>query len=336
MIADRGRRAPSMQDVATAAGVSHQTVSRVVNNEATIRAATRAKVEDAIAELGYRRNLAARALAADRTLAIGLIIPPGVDFGPTSMFHAIDRALRRHGYRPVIASSARDADSLRESIDFVLGQQVDGVIVIAPHVWAAEAIERARVRTPLVSIQTRPSSHAPSVSVDQRAGVRLLVEHLVSMGHVAVQHIAGPLDFQEGLDRAEAFDDAVAAHRIERGPRLAGDWSAASGFAAASQLSPATTAVVCGNDQMAFGLISGLRAAGRRVPEDVSVVGFDDTPESRYFSPPLTTVRQDFTALGELATRTLLARIDGRPDAVHAVLVPSLILRESSARPHTT
>jgi DNA-binding LacI/PurR family transcriptional regulator len=324
-------RAPSMHDVAALAGVSHQTVSRVVNDAPAIRPDTRARVEDAILLLGYRRNLPARALAAGRTLTIGVIIPPSIDYGPTSMFHAIDREVVALGYRPVITSSARNPQSLIEAIDFVLGQRVEGVIVLAPHVWAAEAIERARVDIPLVSVQTRPSSRVPSVSIDQGEGIGLAVDHLIGLGHVAIQHVAGPADFQESVDRAVAFDSSMGRPGARPGRRVQGDWTAASGFAAATHIDVRTSGVVCGNDQMAYGVIAGLRAAGRQVPNDVSVVGFDDTPESPFVSPPLTTVRQDFDALGTLATRSLIEGIDGAPQADRIVISPTLVVRGSTS-----
>jgi len=301
-----------MYDVAARAGVSHQTVSRVLNGFDGIRPATRERVEAAIAELGYRRNLAARTLVTRHTRAIGVLTPATADFGPVATLHAVERAIRAAGYQPLITSTPVDPTSVGESLNFLLDQSIEALVVIAPYRIVLDRLAAMARGLPFVALQTGVA--ADPVAIDQSAGARLAARHVIALGHRYVQQVTGPDDFIEsGLRRDAAAAELAAAGAVPL-PDLAGDWTADSGYAAAARLDPRTTAVLCGNDQMALGLIHALADLGRPVPGAVSVVGFDDIPESAHSLPPLTTVHQDFEEVGRRAVARLLAVLEG--DAV--------------------
>lgn len=336
MAGSRGPAAPRMTDVAALAGVSHQTVSRVVNGAPAIRPATRDRVLTAIDQLGYRRNSAARTLVTRRTHAIGVLIPPLHDFGPTTTFRAIENALRQSGYHAIVSGSGTGPASLLEAAALVRNQGVEGIIVVAPQVWAAGVIDIAMVGIPIVVVQAEPGTGATAVSIDQSTGIRMLIDCLSALGHRRYQYLAGPSDHHEAVHRSEAFDHEIATRGLERAPTLAAAWTAESGYRAAGLLAPDVTAVVCANDQVAMGVLAGLSDAGRSVPDDVSVVGFDDLPEARYVRPALTTIRQDFAEMGEVATGILIKLVEGaeRP-STDLVATPQLIIRQSVAPPRT-
>ena len=317
-----------MYDVAARAGVSHQTVSRVLNGFAGIRPETRDRVEAAITDLGYRPNKAARALVTSRTRAIGVLAPATTDFGPTSSLHAIERAVRDAGYHPLITSTPVEAEAVRASLEFLLDQSIEALVVIAPYRVVLDEIRELHGDLPIVALQTGESA----VGIDQVAGARLAVRHLLQLGHRGIQQLAGPDAFIEAAVRRRAVDDELSVNDIPKLPTLTGDWSADSGYAAGALIDPAATAVVCGNDQMALGLVHALTDLGRRVPQDVSVVGFDDIPESAHSLPPLTTVHQDFEEVGRRAVHALVARLEGRDaDGESVAVTPELVVRKSTA-----
>jgi DNA-binding LacI/PurR family transcriptional regulator len=327
------RRSPTMHDVAARAGVSHQTVSRVVNGFASIRPDTRDRVLEAISALGYRRNLAARALVTNRSRAIGILAPVGSDHGPTSTVQAIEVATRTAGYHPLVTTTTSDRESVLASIGFLLDQAVEALVVIAPQRTVLEALRERELTVPIMTLQSLLTDSVTAVSVDQERGARLAVQHLVDLGHRRIQHLSGPPDFFEAEARRHAYDTTLAAADIPPLPVLAGDWTAEAGRRAAGEIAEGTTAVFSANDQMALGLISGLAERGRRVPQDVSIVGFDDVPEARYYLPALTTVRQDFEQIGRVAVESLIRQIEGREAIPAAPVEPLLIVRESTAPP---
>lgn len=320
-----------MYDVARLAGVSHQTVSRVLNDFAGIRPETRDRVLAAIAELGYRPNKAARALVTQRSRAIGVLVPATTDFGPTSSLHAIERAVRLAGYQPLVTTTSLDADAVAESLEFLLGHSIEALVAIAPYRVLLDPLADLDDGLSVVTLQTGDAGGA-SAGIDQVAGARAAVQHLVDLGHRTIQQLAGPDGFLEAELRRRTVEAEIARHGLTALPTLTGDWSADSGYAAGALVDPAATAVVCGNDQMALGLIHALVDAGRRVPAEVSVVGFDDIPESAHSLPPLTTVHQDFEEVGRRAVALLVHRLDGGDAPPHDLIVPSLTVRASTTR----
>jgi DNA-binding LacI/PurR family transcriptional regulator len=329
-------RPPGLHDVGRMAGVSHQTVSRVLNNQPNVKPETRQRVLDAISTLGYRRNSAARALATRRSGIIGILTTASPLFGPTSTLLAVEWAARDAGYFVSVAGvPVQDIPSIEGSLDRFLSQSVEGVVVIAPQDFAAEALSSLAdsIPTVLIADSSATLGKTRSVSVDQAAGAAMAVAHLVEVGYRSVAHIAGPEDWFDARARIDGWRRGIAAHGLPTLPIIYGDWSAASGYRAACSLmkSGLPEAVFAANDGMALGMLRAFRERGVKVPADLSIVGFDDVLGAAYYDPPLTTVRQDFEALGTLAVRTLQETLDNRaPQAEYLKIKPRLVVRMSS------
>jgi DNA-binding LacI/PurR family transcriptional regulator len=327
-----------MADVAQLAGVSHQTVSRVLNDHPNVRPDTREKVLEAIRQLAYRPNAAARALVTRRTHTLGVISTDSTLYGPAMMLDGIERAAQR-GYFVLIASlPALDRRSITDTLDRFLGHAVEGMIVIAPNTSAVAALSHVSSEVPLVAVGCGTRAPLTSVAVDNAAGAHTATQYLLGLGHRTVHHVSGPsngLDARERIDGWRAALREVGAHEPDV---IVGDWSARSGYETGQKLARKAdvTAVFCSNDAIALGLIRALNEAGRRVPEDVSVIGFDDMPESGFFQPPLTTVRQDFSELGRRALGSLVDRISGGGPGRHVRVPAELVIRASAAPPAGT
>ena len=325
------RSRPSIYDVADRAGVSHQTVSRVLNGRTNVRDTTRAKVLSAMSEIGYTPSNVARALATSRTRRIGVIVDLPTYYGPNSTLWGVNHAARQAGY--TVSSVADDDDaSFRQRYEQLRAQNVDALCVIAPRYTRADVHD---VDIPMVLVEAERQLGILTAAVDQYAGALLAVDHLLELGHTKIVHVAGFQDWADGRVRSRAYADRMA--EVGLTPHVVvGDWSADFGYelGARSDFPGHATAIFAGNDQMAQGLIHGLHARGIRVPEDVSIVGFDDIPEARHFIPPLTTVRQDFHALGTSAVRSLIRMIEGEAEPRMEFITPELIVRESTAPPH--
>jgi len=326
-----------MSDVADVAGVSHQTVSRVLNDFPKIRPATRDRVLAAIEELGYRRNRAARTLVTRRSKAIGVITADMNHFGPANIMLGLESASREAGYSLSLTGLPEiSATTLRSAVDQLLDQAVEAVVMVVAHQTALTLAQSLHIAVPLVLVEGDLSATPLTAGVDQIAGARLATAHLLDLGHQSVLHLPGPADWVEAAARQEGWRMALN----ERGrtvPALMarGDWSSRSGYesgkAMLQELRP--TAVFAANDQMALGLLRALQVAGLRVPADVSVVGFDDIPESGYFSPPMTTVRQDFAELGRRTMALVLRVLAGEHEASEPLVQPQLTVRSSTAAP---
>jgi len=331
------RRSPRMADVATVAGVSHQTVSRVLNDLPNIRPATRDRVLAAIEELGYRRNTAARTLVTRRSGTIGVITADMGHYGPANTMLALESASRAAGYSLSLAGLPEiTAASLRAAVDQVLDQAVEAVVVIVAHQAALTLAQSLRIGVPLVLVEGDLSATPLTAGVDQIAGARLATSHLLDLGHESVLHLPGPAHWLEATARHQGWRMALE-ERDRPIPELMaeGDWSSRSGYESSRVMlrESRPTAVFAANDQMALGLLRALHEAGLRVPEDVSVVGFDDLPESGYFAPPLTTVRQDFRELGQRTMALVLRVLAGELDASVPLVEPQLVVRSSTAAP---
>jgi DNA-binding LacI/PurR family transcriptional regulator len=327
-----------MADVARLAGVSHQTVSRVINGHTSLRPETRDRVLAAIRQLGYRPNTAARALVTRRSATIGVIGSKGGFWGPSTVHRTVQTAGREAGYFVSAASlPGLTRDELLDAINHLRNQSVEGIVLIAA---TDEALEVARAQEglglPVVVVEGDETRTHWTVGVDQVAGAELGTRHLVDLGHTEIVHIAGPQSWTEARARLAGYQRAMYANGLHPSPAVDGDWTARCGFELGQQLArrKEVTAVFCANDHMALGVLRALFEAGIRVPDDISVVGFDDIPESPYLVPPLTTVRQDFTAVGRRAIEILQAAIAGTP-APARLISPELVVRASSAAPRT-
>jgi DNA-binding LacI/PurR family transcriptional regulator len=321
-----------MADVAERAGVSHQTVSRVVNDTGLVKPSTREKILRAIDELGYRRNSSARALATHHSGLIGVIVAELWQYGPASAVVGIADAARAAGYTATVDPiRGSNGGALERAVDHMLSQRVEGIVLVTPDDESHQVLHTLGGSVPIVGLHS--SSAEPSTSVDQSAGARLATQHLLDLGHTRITHVAGPLAWTEARERRDGFVGALADAGLEPVAVLEGDWSAASGRALVDGvLAGDPTAVFVGNDQMAIGLVHALTGRGVGVPQDLSVVGFDDVPESEFYAPPLTTVRQDFAAVGAATLAQLLAQIRGE-DSASVPVTPELVVRESTGRP---
>jgi DNA-binding LacI/PurR family transcriptional regulator len=328
-------RAPVMSDVGRLAGVSHQTVSRVINGSPHVRPETRDRVMAAMEELGYRPNPVARALVTGRSKMLGVVSFDTTLYGPASTLFGIERAAHEAGYFIIVASlEALDRSSVIDAVERLRRQGVEGILVIAPHAQAGEALLHAPTDMPLVAAEAGPEAGAPVVAVDQIAGAVSATRHLLDLGHPTVHHISGPRDFTEARQRREGWRATLEAAGAQNIPEpLEGDWSPQAGYDLGRQLSadPQVSAVFVANDQMALGVLRAMHEAGREVPGDVSVVGFDDIPEAAYFLPPLTTVRQDFIEMGRRSLRMLLRTIEtDRRASAEPLVPPELVVRGST------
>ncbi|MFC7486127.1 LacI family DNA-binding transcriptional regulator [Knoellia sp. CPCC 206453] len=328
-------KAPVMADVARLAGVSHQTVSRVINGSPKLRPETRDKVLAAIERLGYRPNTAARALVRGRTGIIGIIGTAAVEFGPTSIHRTVEQAAREAGF---FASSVNLAEMTRESLDgaieHLMTVGVEGIVMIAGHDAALEIVRAQRSGIPFVVVEGDLSKGALTVGVDQVAGARMATQHLLDLGHREIAHVSGPLDWTEARARLEGWRGALLDAGVRPAEPIVGDWSSQSGYAAGLAVCemPDVTAVFAANDQMAIGILRALHECGRAVPGDISVVGFDDVPEAEYLIPPLTTVRQDFPAVGRRAIEVIQEAMQDGELTPSPLLHPVLVVRDSTAR----
>lgn len=321
MSGDGGGKRIGMRDVADAAGVSTQTVSRVLNGYPGIRDATRERVLAAVAALDYRVNNAARALGTSLTRTVGIVASDAVLHGPSAGIAALERAARARGRWITTAyTDSDDPADIDAAVRHLLDQGVDGIVLVAAH--GATPLEGYDV--PLVPLYGESG-------IRQRDAAALVVDHLADLGHRRIIEVAGPADWREALARTGGVADAVDRRRLERVGRVEGDWSAASGSALTDAVARAVregaTAVAVANDQMALGLMAGLAARGLSVPADVSVAGFDDNPDAAFYTPALTTVRLDVE--GEAAEA--VARVLGEDAAPPAD--PVLVPRASTAAP---
>ncbi len=325
-----------MHDVARLAGVSHQTVSRVINRSDKVRPQTRDRVLAAMRQLDYRPNALARALVTGRSNTLGIVTAATALYGPAATLLGFERAAHDAGYFvSVVSLKSLDREVVRRGVGHLQLLGVEGVVVIGASATGGQGLVDLPRDTPLVVIEAGEELGLPVAKVDQYQGARLATEHLMSAGHARVHHLAGPQDWHEARDRAAGWRDASLAVGADSSEPVYGDWSARSGYQAGRELleRPDVTAVFVGNDQMALGFLRLLRETGYDVPGDISVVGFDDVPDAEFFSPPLTTVRQDFGELGRRSLEMLVGQISGK-QLVSSTTVPTeLITRGSVAAP---
>lgn len=326
-----------MEEVAQLAGVSHQTVSRVLNDYAGVRPETRRRVMDAVEALGYRRNTAARLLASSRSKIVGVVTYGTAQYGPASVILGLQEAARPTPYDlTIVGVQEFTAESFRSAVDHLMERSVECLVLVVPHRSVLRWSRETDLGLPVVTVEGDLSGHPLTAGVDQLAGARMATEHLLGLGHETVVHLAGPQDWAEAVARRDGWRaELEQAGRSVPPLRWGGDWSARSGYETGRSLAreSGVTAVFAANDQMALGLVHALREAGRRVPEDVSVVGFDDLPEAAYFAPPLTTVRQDFAELGRRAMGLVQRVLEGEQAASVPLVPPSLVVRASTEPP---
>ncbi|MFE6165019.1 LacI family DNA-binding transcriptional regulator [Streptomyces sp. NPDC056486] len=326
-----------MADVAALAGVSSQTVSRVSNGYSGVTEETRQQVLDAMKELGYRPNSAARALKRGEFRTIGLITFSLSTTGNVRTIDAIATSAAQEGYAVTLLPVAVPTqDEVRGAFSRLGELAVDAVIVIMEvHLLDAAALSLPP-HVQVVVADSDAGDRYTVVDTDQAGGTRDAVRHLLDLGHRTVWHLAGPEDSYAAQRRADAWRATLVDAGCDPPPLVRGDWSAESGYRAGLGIADQQdcTAVFAANDQMALGLLRALHERGRKVPDDVSVIGFDDIPESGSFLPPLTTVHQDFAEVGRRCVEGVLRQMRQSTPERGTTLVPTrLVQRQSTARP---
>lgn len=331
------RTKPNIYDVADAAGVSHQTVSRVLNNHPSLRPETRQRVEAAMLNLGYIPSRAARALVTSRSKLIGILISDMTLFGPAGILHAIEVEARRSGYVPFAYSvDPNSADDVNAGIAYLRELGVDGVILIVPQALPIDVVGAGLLNVPIVTVDSDQRGQLFALHSDNHGGAKLATQHLIDLGHQRILHITGNTAWSVGQARQRGYEDCMRAAGLEP-VVVEGDWQIATGYDIAKHYEFGDiTGIVCGNDHTALGVLRALRERGIDVPGTISVVGFDDIPEAAFFHPPLTTVRQDFWAIGELAIKGLLGQLEQGEPMVGDLIGLQLIIRESTAHVRTT
>lgn len=331
------RARTSMHDVARLAGVSAQTVSRVARGEDTVRPATALKVREAMRQLNYVPNRAAQALRSGSFHMVGIVGHRLARTGEAHMIDAVTAALRSEGFGAAFVDArSNDFEDFNDALS-TLSQSVDGLIVLSMETANATTVNLPD-SVPLVVCDFRYCERYTAVGTDQADGVRAAVEHLLNLGHETVHHIAGPEASVQAQARAEAWIAALWEHGRVVPPVERGDWTPQSGYEAGLRLleNPNVTAVFSANDEMAFGFIRACHEVGRRIPEDISIIGFDDIM-AEWAWPPLTTVAQDFTAIGTQIVEALLPQLRGDKSEPRGILVDApLVIRSTTAPPPST
>lgn len=323
-------------EVAKLSGVSTQTVSRVLNDHPYVSPQTRKKVESAIDELGYRPNPAARALSNGKTQILGVVSANTTLFGPASTISAVQTSARESGYSISLYSISNiDIKEILIAVDELLHSGVDGLVLNIPKSIPLTRLKSAFKDSPVILLENENDLDIPTVNVDQYQGARLAVRHLIDNGHRNIAHIAGPQDWFDAKRRYQGWRDELNQLKLATPPMVTGDWSAESGYLAMRELSKQNeiTAVFVANDAMALGALKFLNEEGVEVPSKLSIIGFDDISESSYFIPALTTVKQDFQALGSAAIDLLMRKIKGEKIPQERIYIePKLVERSSVAR----
>lgn len=336
-----GARTITIMDVAREAGVSYQTVSRVINNRPDVAPATRARVQEAIARLGYQPHAIARSLASRHTHMLGLITADFSDYFFSQVIAGAEAEARKHGYRFILGSVERNAQDEPEFLRLLAERHVEGVLLarLSTDIDNRHLIDLLRDGAPIVATAYHlPGETLTVVDVDNVDGGYQATRHLLSLGHRRIALITGPADIRSVNDRTRGYTNALeeAGIAVDRGLIAEGDWSYQSGYQAMQHLLSrglSFSALFAQNDQMAIGALRALREARVRVPRDVSVVGYDDIPGAAYADPPLTTIRQPMREVGTIAARLLIRAIE-EPDAARdeVLLKTELIERDSCAK----
>lgn len=326
----------TMLDVADMAGVSYQTVSRVINNHPYVSDDARQKVQNAIDTLGYRPSKAATKLRSRLSKTIAIILYGSWFHGPVQIALNAEMVAKTSGFDVILVNVTETEEQVIRALEHVKDWSVDGVIMIIPAQGiSAEQITAICDDIPVVYIDSQPSPRLPSISLDDRYGTQKVIEHLIELGHRQFCEISGPLNWHSGQLRHQACVETLKLHGIEPAIHIEGNWSTPGGYQATRRLlekGHRFSAVIAANDSMALGAYRALHQAGLSVPDQVSVVGFDDILEAAYFTPPLTTVSHDFIQLGALGFEYLMQLMDNPDTVIEQKLIrPKLIVRESTA-----
>ncbi|MCU1481765.1 MAG: LacI family transcriptional regulator [Subtercola sp.] len=331
-----GERSARMSDVARLAGVSQQTVSRVINEHPSVSPEARERVETAIRRLRYRRHPSARALASNRSLTMGVVSFGLAQYGPSVILTGVVDEAKRAGYSTSLVTIVDPDHDMRAAVDHLLAVPVDGIIIVAPIEAALRSARALDIGVPLVVFEPGARHMPGNVVTDEVSGAAAATRHLLALGHRTVHHVAGPAGWLGTSARIAGWRRSLAEAGVTAPPVIDGEWTTDSGYRAGLRVAASTgvTAVFVANDQMALGVVKALTERGIDVPGDVSVIGFDDVPESPYFIPALSTMHIDFDRVGRHAVARLVALIAGTTDAEDRGVLPVLIERHSTGPPN--
>ena len=339
MAAPSARTRPSMADVGVVANVSAQTVSRYFTG-GYVSAATRERIESAIESVGYRHNRVARNLRVNSTDTIGVVALGPINYGSASLLTGFSDAAREYGRYLIVAQSNvhEPEEAFREvvrSVENFLSFQVEGIIVVSPFRGIDEILAGFESSVPIITPSDFPGPQKDTVNVDHRSGAERAMDHLIGLGHERILHIAGPRSRNEAVEREEGYLRAMRTAGLAPLPvPECAEWDARSGSRIGDHADITEfTAVFAANDEIALGFMSAMRKRGFTAPRDYSIIGIDDMPESAFFTPPLTTLRIDFEAMGRRAFDALEARLRSEHSQEPIVLESHLIVRESTGAP---
>jgi DNA-binding LacI/PurR family transcriptional regulator len=334
-------RATTLRDVAAIAGVSHQTVSRVINGHPSVSQKTLERVNQAIAKLNYQPNSAARNLATHRSNIIGAVSYSITNFGPAKLLTSFEKVARLRGYvLSNLTIQNLNPEEITHAIQNLRRQRVCGIILFASMIAIPQAeLEHLCGNLPLIMADIEPQQGRYISAADAFTGTRLATQHLIGLGHRRIALLSGPLDWYAALLRNQGWQSVLDQAKIQAVANVEGDWTVSGGYQIVKQWLEAGlsfTGLLAGNDQMALGAMRALREHGLSIPKDVSVIGYDDLPEAAYFEPPLTTLREDFDARAQQSLDQLIARIENPADVRPlSLLIPELVVRESTAPPRS-
>jgi DNA-binding LacI/PurR family transcriptional regulator len=340
-------RRPTIKQVAKAAGVSTQTVSRVINDRPDVAPETRERILTTIDELGYQPSALARSLIQQRSYTLGVVTAGLQHIGPSRTLNGITSAAEEAGYSLLLKELPRfDADDVIPIFQALLARHVDGIIWAVPEVgenrnWVSK--QSLDLNIPIVYLAMEPQENISTVGIDNYLGGQIAMSHLLEQGYRHIGHISGPMDWWEARQRMVAWKDTLQENGLEAQEEewVEGNWSSTSGAQAVERLFeqyPEMDAIFVGNDQMALGVIQVACERKLRIPGDLGIVGFDNIPESAFFCPPLTTIQQDQYAVGKVAVEETIKMIKSGWHGVEPVesksimLTPTLLVRQSSLR----
>lgn len=341
-------RRPTIKQVAKAAGVSTQTVSRVINDRPDVAPETRERIMMTIDELGYQPSALARSLIQQRSYTLGVVTAGLKQIGPSRTLNGITSAAEEAGYSLLLKELPRfDTGDVMPIFQALLARHVDGIIWAVPEVGENRAWinkQSLDLKVPVVYLAMEAKETISTVSIDNYLGGRMAMSHLLEQGYRQIGHITGPLDWWEARQRMQAWKDSLseAGLHAQEEHCAEGNWSSASGARAIEKLFkqyPDMDSIFVGNDQMALAVIQVACEKSLKIPRDLGIVGFDNIPESAFFCPPLTTVQQDQYAVGKVAVEETIKMIQSGWHGVEPIesksimLAPTLVVRQSSLRP---
>jgi LacI family transcriptional regulator len=337
----------TIKEVASAAGVSTQTVSRVVNGRPDVSDETRVRVQEIIKDLGYRPSAIARSLIQQRSYTLGVVTAGLKYIGPSRTLNGIASAAEAAGYSLLLKELAHfHANDVVPQLNALYAMHVDGIIWAVPEIgdnraWVNDL--SIDLPIPILYLAMEPRDGVSVVSINNYLGGRIAVTHLIEQGYKHIGHISGPLDWWEARQRMAAWKDVLteAGMEVQDHQMVEGNWSSSSAVPAFEKLYnqyPEMDAVFVSNDQMALGVTQFACQKSLRIPQDIAIVGFDDIAEAAYYTPPLTTMHQDQHELGTVAVQEVIKIIEANQSGIEIeesqtiVITPTLVIRESTIR----